>query len=117
VSATHLPTVRALVDEKVNFYKGYLVGFQHALRASSELDEFDLQVKARREMLFYKTLEERANENGWLNKPYDYSEMMQDLWEDWMVKPYPESEAVVEALNECREYNKQRLGENEQLPT
>ena len=61
-----------------------------------------------------ESIEERAEENGWLDKPFDYEEMMQDLWEDWMVKPYPESEAVVEALNECLEYNKQRLAESKQ---
>lgn len=111
------PAVRTLVDENVNFWKGYLDGFQHALNETDKLKQFDLQVQARRRMLFYNTLGLRAKENGWLDKPYDYEEMMKDLWEDWMVKPYPESEAVVEALNECREYNKQQLGENEQPQT
>lgn len=108
------PTVKEFAKEGIEYYRGYLNGIQAGLGCKNSDRAFELQAKARRKFLFYSTLLDRATEYNWLSKPYDYEEMMQDLWEDWMVKPYPESEAVVEALNECLEYNKQRLAESKQ---
>lgn len=111
------PTVKEFAGEGIEYYRGYLNGIQAGLDCKNPDRAFELKTKARRKFVFYGALFDRAAEHGWLNKPYDYEEMMQDLWDDWMVKPYPESEAIVESINECLEYNKQRLEESEQPHT